>query len=173
MATKKSGDSRANIAAVYCTEAAAGTIAYAKFAFPFSIMDKMALNINRIEYWFSGYGNLNSTADQIVAALVAANSGVTDMTDQANPVILDSARIHRLDYGTAASAMIIEQPFMKDLSTLPGGGILCAPSPLSVAVQSVGASAVCACWVKLFYTYMSLTTDEYWELVESRRIISS
>jgi len=43
-------DTFANIAAVRVIESAANTQTSVKFDFPFSIMDKMALLISRIEY---------------------------------------------------------------------------------------------------------------------------
>jgi len=173
MATgKKSSDKFANLAAILVTESAAGTLSYARFAFPFSIMDKVGLVINRIEYWPGSLNQLNSSVDQVIIGLVAGNS-VVDIANQADPAILDSLRIQRLDLGAAASGALLSHPIVKDFSQLPGGGILTAPSPLSAAIQSAGAAAAMAAWIKIFYTYMTLSTDEYWEMVESRRIISS
>jgi len=171
MAGKKA-DSYANYAALKVTESAANTQTSAKFAFPFSIMDKTALIVNRIEYWWQNQGDLNSSGDYSTAALTVGAS-VVDITNQADPIIVDTARILRIDYGAAASGMMYTMPLIKDFSALPGGGLLIAPSPLYVMIQSVGAAAALAVWIKMFYTSVSLSSDEYWELVESRRIISS
>jgi hypothetical protein len=169
---KSSADKFANIAAINAVEAVAGTTAYARFNFPFSIMDKVGLIISRIEYWPYNLSNLNSSTDTLTAALIAA-SAILDLTNQADPAMLDSFRIIRNDLGAAATGALERLPIIKDFSDIPGGGILCAPSPLNVAVQGVGGAGVVGCWVKLFYTYVEMTTDEYWEMVESRRIISS
>jgi hypothetical protein len=171
MAVKKT-DKAANLAALYVTETVAGTIAYARFAFPFSIMDKVGLVISRLEYWFQGLAQLNSTGDSCSAALIAGTS-IVSISNQADPQILDSVAISRFDFGAAASGVFWTTPIVKDFSQLSGGGILVAPSPLSIAVQSATAGGVMAVWVRAWYTYMDLSTDEYWELVESRRIISS
>ena len=168
----KTKDQYANIAAAVATEAVAGTAAYARFNFPYSVTDKVAILISRIEYWFGNLNQLNGSGDVCYAGLVAANS-VVDVTNQADPAVVDSTRIYRLDMGAAASGMLIVYPIVKEFSNLPGQGILVAPSPLSAIVQSVGAGGIMNCWVKLFYTYKELATDEYWELVESRRIITS
>ena len=169
---KSAADSYVNVAAVKVQETAANTFTAAKFAFPFSIMDKMGLIINRIEYWFEAMAQMNSVEDSIHALLTAASS-VVDITNQADPLIIDSYRIVREDVGVAASGLYVLQPFVKDFSALPGGGILVAPSPLYAAIKGTGCAAVTACWLKLFYTYIELATDDYWQLVESRRIISS
>lgn len=168
----KSKDTYANLAAVYVEESAANTQTAAKFNFPFSIQDKVALLISRIEYWWVGLTNLNGTGDQTCVAL-ATNASLTNITSQNDPMIVDNARVLRADLGTAASGVLETLPFIKDFANLPGGGILVAPAPLYAIVQSTGAAAVCGCWMKLFYTYKELATEEYWELVESRRIIST
>lgn len=165
-------DQYANIAAVYVTEAVAGTQASAKFAFPFSIMDKMGLLVNRIEYWIGNLTQMNSSSDAIYCGLCAASS-VVDLTNQADPAIIDTARIQRIDLGAAASGFFVMQPHTRDFASLPGQGILVAPNPLYAIIQGVGCGAVVSMWMRVFYTYMEMSTDEYWQLVESRRIISS
>jgi len=169
---KKTIDQYANVAALQVTESAAGTLTTAKFAFPFSIMDKMAILVSRIEYWPGGLDQLNSTGDYILGGITVAAS-VTDLRTQSDPQVVDSFSYGRIDLGTAATGMFKAMPWVKDLSNLPGGGILLAPNPLYVAVKSNGAGGPTSLWVRLYYTYMELSTEEYWQLVESRRIISS
>jgi len=168
---KKIIDQYANLAAINVVETAAGTLTSAKFSFPFSIMDKMALLVSRIEYWPGAIEQLNSTGDYILGGIIAAAS-VLDLRDQSDPLVIDSFSLGRLDQGTAATGHLINMPWVKDLSNLPGGGILLAPNPLYVAVKGSGAAGVVSLWVRMYYTYMELATDEYWQLVESRRIIS-
>ena len=172
MAGKKVIDQYCNIAAVKPTEASAGTAVYEKFAFPFSIMDKMALLISRIEYLFGSLQNLNSGTDYVLSGL-SVSSNVSDLTIQSDPAVIDSCRIARYDFGTAASGMLQQQPLIKDFSSLPGGGLLVAPNPLYGFCLSSGAGGVMLCWIRMYYTYMELSSDEYWQLVESRRVISS
>lgn len=169
---KKVQDRFANVAAINVIEPAAGTPGYEKFNFPYSILDKMGLLISRIEYWFGSLPQLNSGGDNIIAGLTA-QSPVVSLTNQSDPSIIDTARLLRLDYGAAASAELHFQPTLKDFSNLPGGGILVAPAPLYGAVVSTGAGGAMSCWIRLYYTYMELSTEDYWQLVESRRIISS
>lgn len=169
---KSQTDKFANIAAIEVTETAAGTLSYAKFNFPYSVMDKMALLINRIEYLPLSISSLNSSTDNVIIGLIAATSLVS-ISNQADPALLDSMRLIRNDLGAAASGALLSFPYIKDFSAMPGGGILVAPSPLCACIQSTGAGGAMNAWVKFFYTAVSLSTDEYWELVESRRIISN
>lgn len=168
----KGMDMVANIAAIKVVESAANTQTSAKFAFPFSIMDKTAIIISRIEYWITDLGALNSTTDSITAALTVAGT-VTDITNQADPTIVDTMRVERFDLGAAASGLLWGMPSVKDFANLPGGGLMVAPAPLYGMLQGNGNAAAMTLWLKLFYTYKSLTADQYWELVESRRIISN
>lgn len=173
MAAKKNTlDTYANIAAISVVESSATTQTAAKFAFPFSIMDKMAILVSRIEYWWQFPSRLVGADDYVIAAL-SASATIIDLSNQADPLIIDSARLYRMDAGTAATATYLSMPFVKDFSDLPGGGILMAPSPLYAMVQSYSTSNPLGVWMRLYYTYMEMATDEYWQLVESRRIISS
>lgn len=172
MATKKVIDKFANIAAVSVTESAAGTATFTKFAFPFSIMDKMALLISRIEYSFGNIVQLNTSGDYIIAGLTVSNT-LTDLSTQSDSQIIDSSKLLRQDIGTAASGQLYSLPVIKDFANLPGGGLLVAPNPLYAGIISSGAGGVTVAWLRMYYTYLELDTDEYWQLVESRRVISS
>jgi len=168
---KKVTDQYCNVAAIDLTESAANTLTVAKFAFPFSIMDKMGLLISRVEYEFA---NLNTvfaaSADQIIAGITA--SATASLIDPTDPGQIDVIKWTRTDFGTAANAIITAAPSIKDFSMLPGGGLLVAPNPLYAAIMGVSAGAAGRVKVKMFYTYMELGTEEYWQLVESRRVIS-
>lgn len=172
MAVKKAKDTFANVAALLVTESAANTQTSAKFAFPFSIMDKMGLIIARVEYWFNVLSQFNSSGDGVYIGLSAA-AAITSITSQNDPLLIDSCWISRVDLGTAASGVVYTTPLVKDFTDLPGGGLLVAPNPFYGIIQSSGAAGANAAWIKVFYTYMEMDTDEYWQLVESRRVISS
>lgn len=165
-------DTFANLAAIRVVESAAATQTSAKYNFPFSIMDKTGLIISRIEYWLPSLVALNTSADIVYVALTT-NATVADIANQTDPLIVDIMSVIRTDVGTAASGLLDAMPIIKDFSSLPGGGLLVAPSPLYAMIQGVGTTPAIAAYVKLFYTYVDLNTDEYWQLVESRRIISS
>lgn len=169
---KKVLDQYANVAAIDLIESAANTLTVAKFAFPFSIMDKMALLLSRIEYEFA---NLNTvfaaTADQMMAGVATQDN--VDLTSPTASSLVDVMKLTRTDFGAAATGILTVQPLIKDFSNLPGGGLLVAPNPLYGAIMGVSAAAAGRVKIRMFYTYLELATDEYWQLVESRRIIST
>lgn len=168
---KKTIDKYANMAAITVEMATANTTAYKSFNFPFSAIDKVAILIGRIEYTFRGMHQLNSANDAARGGLCCASS-VASVDDLTDPLILDSMRAQRLDFGTAANSNIFWQPFVKDFSTLPGGGLLVAPTPLYAFMGSSNAADVMQLDMRFFFNYVSLATEDYWELVETRRIIS-
>jgi hypothetical protein len=169
---KKALDSYANVAALLVEEATANTGKWEKFAFPFSIMDKMALLLSRVEYICNIPGAIAAGGDAIFMGL-SVSANLADVSAQNDPLIIDDIELSRLDTGVAASATILAMPYYKDFSTLPGGGILVAPAPLYGYIKGASCGAASSAWIKLYYTYLELAADEYWQLVESRRIISS
>lgn len=171
MATQKKMDKYANLAAMTLNMTVANTAVFEKFDFPFSIMDKVALLISRVEYWFTALNQLDTGQDYVVGALTVSKN-TSSLVDIEDPTIIDSMRIMRIDIGTAASGFFFTQPFTRDFSTLPGGGLLVAPNPLYLAVSSSAAGGVMGCSFRMYYTAVDLNPDEYWQLVESRRIIT-
>jgi len=173
MPGKKAKDSFANYAALTIVESAANTFTSSKFQFPFSIMDKTGLVIQRMEYDLTSFtGAFAATGDTLTFGICVA-AAITDVDNPADPLIVDTARIRRSDFGAAASGLAMNFPIIKDFTNLTGGGLLVAPNPLYGFIKGISAGAAGTVAIKLFYTYMELDTDEYWQLVESRRIISS
>jgi hypothetical protein len=87
------------------------------------------------------------------------------------PEILFYARLQRIDIGTAASGFFVDFPKKLDFTNLPGGGILVPADRLYVGVKSTGASGVNGVKMRLYYTVMQLATEDYWQLIEARRIM--
>jgi len=136
-----------------------------------SLFEKMAWLISRVEYFISGYSSFNSTADMVTWGLSTTDQ-LTSIS-LSNGAVFDYANLQRLDLGVSATGMMINLPLVKDFSQLPGGGILVPPNPLYLGVVGNGMAAAMQVTAKLYYLNYQLATDEYWELVESRRIISS
>ncbi len=171
MAGKGSLDKFANIAGMSLAMTAANTTTYGKFDFPFSVMDKTALLISRIEYILAGIDQLNSSGDYCIMGL-SVRKDLTLITDVEDPAILDTTRLWRYDLGAAATGNFIQYPIIRDFSTLPSGGMIVAPNPLYFFVGSSGAGGVLSGYVRIWYTNLALADSEYWQLVESRRIIT-
>jgi len=176
MATKAT-DTFANIAAIQCDESAANTLTYKKLETGIAVFEKVAWLISRIEYAINNIGaaQLNATGDTIRLALTVSNmlASLSSGIQQTASEVLHAMLIQRQDYGAAASGGLHIQPFAFDFSMLPGGGILVPPTAIYLAVQGEGCVAANTAWARIYYTTRQLSTEDYWQLVEARRIIAS
>lgn len=173
MANEVKTDQFANQAVIRCTETGANTLTFQKLETGISLFDKVAWVISRLEYLVSvaDFGYFNSTVDSLAFGLSTVNTLTT--LDITNSAIFDYNFITRLDLGTAASGMMLTQPFIKDFSQLAGGGIIVPPTPLYLGVVGAGLSAAATIVCKMYYTNLPLKPEQYWELVEARRMITS
>jgi len=173
-----SKDAFANMAVITLTESAANTLTYVKLETGIALFEKMAWLIHRLEFFFQGEtaANLAADTDTCLWALCATNTLTTLASGNTilNPAVIYGQRIARLDTGVAANAHIRVNPSIIDFSTLPGGGILVPPNPLYAAIQGANAPNAFNAYLRIYYTNYTLSgADQYWELVESRRVISA
>lgn len=168
-ASKK--DLYTNFAFGSVTASAANVLTFAQIISGVSIHEKVAWIIHRVEYYFSALtiADMDNTADLLQVALTGSDSLAS--------LEVDEARIYdKLDYltrhdGTAASAQYIEQPFIHDYSQMPGGGLLIPPHPLFCAIVSTGFTIAVVAVARIYFTYKSLTSEEFWELVQTRQVV--
>lgn len=173
MAKQGAGDLFANQAVITCTESAANTLTFKKLETGISLFEKLAWIIHRIDYYISNRlaAEFNGDGDSLAFALTTTDQ-LTSLA-LSNAAVLDWMEWMRADYGTAAAMVPAVSPITKDFASLPGGGLIVPPNPLYLGVKGTGLVAADTVTVKFYYTNRALSPDEYWELVESRRIISS
>jgi len=164
-----------NIAHILTTESAANTLTFQKLETSISINQKVAWLVHKIDYYLAGVVTsaiFDTSADSWLGGLVVSNS-LTDLADQSNPAILDSMQIRRIDLGTAASGMFFLSPVTHEFSMLPGGGLLVPPAPLYGAVKGTSLGAASVMRLRIYYSPIDLKTDEYWQLLEMYRMITT
>lgn len=166
-------DQFSNLATISTTESAANTLTFKKLETGISLQDKVAWVISRIEYFTSDMNNtvFNATDDILSFGLSVGNTFSSPTLTE--PTILDLVYVYRRDFGTAATGGFQTMPIVKDFSDLPGGGILLAPVPLYGFIKGSGLTAAATIVARINYTLMPLAVDQYWQLVESRRVIQS
>jgi len=172
MAAKSTQDVFANIAYLDATESVAGTLTFAQLAMSSNLIgEKYAIIIHKAEArQHNPYSDFNSSGDVARYALTVTNS-ITDITDLAQPEILFYADIARVDLGAAASGLFISRPWIRDFMDLPGGGLLVPADRLYLGVQGVGLANVLRMSMRLYYSVKQLSTEDYWELIEARRVM--
>jgi len=173
MATKNTTDQFANLAIISVTESAANTLTYKKLETGISLSEKVAWVISRLEFSSGEFGPtiFNGTGDELRIALTVSNS-MTALVGT-DPMVLDFLKINRFDYGTAANAIMPVQPIIKDYTNLPGGGIIVPPQPLYLAAVGSGLASATTVVCRIYYTLLPLAVDQYWELIEARRVLAS
>jgi len=173
-----SKDKFANMATITLQESAANTLTFLKLETGIALFEKVAWLISRLEFFLQSRDTTNFAAsdDAVLWALCASNqiASLALGATITNPAIIYGQRVKRLDLGAAASGGFYQDPQIIDFSTMPGGGILVPPNPLYGAIQGSQAPAAMLGYLRIYYTNYTLAgADEYWELVESRRVISA
>jgi hypothetical protein len=173
MAALVSKDKYANMALMRVVESAANTLTFLKLETGISINQKVAWLLNRIEYFPNTYGAamFNADGDSLVCGLSVGNSWTQPLMSE--KAIIDIFSATRNDYGVAASSDMRLDPYIKDLSTLPGGGLMVPPAPFYGFVRGSSLVAAMTVYIRIFYTTIDLTTEDYWELAESFRPLSA
>jgi len=171
MAGTKVLDKYANLAALYVLQDVANTVKYTSFNFPFSVMDRIGLIVSRIEYQPTALQQLDASADTIEVGVSVANN-LADPYDVTDARLVDYQTMIRRQDAAPTSSYLERLPIIKDFSTLPGGGLLIAPNPLYAFVHTGGAGAVMGLRVRFWYTWMVMAAEDYWQLVESRRVVA-
>jgi hypothetical protein len=166
-------DQFANYAIIEVLESAANTLTFKKLETGISLNEKVAWIIHRIEYIIDGLdGTLFNAALDVLTFGLSLSNAFSAPTVAENTII-DYNRSIRVDIGTAASGYFQLQPFVKDFASLPMGGTIVPPTPLYLFVKGTGLTAAAKITARLHYTLRTLKVEDYWELVEARRVLSS
>lgn len=170
---KAQADKFANIAALSIAESAANTLTFKKVETGVSMNEKIAWIINCIEFFFApSMTDFADTGDYLDVALTVSNT-VASLSNLLDPQVLVMQRLLKQEDGAPATAFMMYQPVIRDLSTIPGGGIILPPNPLYIAAKGSGLASATTTFMRLYYTTLILSVDEYWELVEARRMVTA
>ena len=162
-------DKYSNILSEQLTLSAANTLSFSAIDVGLNLFDKIALLVHKIQILVtSGF------VTEMVAVTDSATWGIVQSNSITTLSLSERACIDVIDYhlnvrGTAGDAELVAQPFERDYSTLPGGGILIAPKPLYFAATSGGWTAALNSTLRMYFTIHKLKDADYLELLESRR----
>lgn len=162
----------ANQAYLSVTESGANTLTFSKLETGVSIYEKVGWLISRIDYFFGlSVANFGATADAIRFGITVSDVIASMLPGMSS--VVDLNMITRTDLGTAGSGMFTREPFIKDFSNLLGGGLLVPPNPIYIGAQGTTLTSAMTISARLFYSVVHLKTEEFWELVEQRRMIGT
>jgi hypothetical protein len=169
--SKKMADKFSNVARVSVTMSAAQTLTFNELNTGIAIFDKAAWIIHRIEYYFgvSTVNEMTADGDYLVVGL-STNNSITSIATTL-PQVIDMVRLYRHDFGAAASGSLLVQPLVRSFEDLPGGGLIVPGDKLYLGMDTVGLANAGFCEARIRFSYMQLSQADYWELVESTRVI--
>lgn len=151
-------------------ESSANTLTFNQLLTNVSIHEKVGWVISRIDYEFlMAPANFAAEGDGIKFGISVSDQLAA--VSQEYSGVLDYNSFYRRDYGTAASTIIDKNPRTKSFADLPGGGLLVPPNPLFIFVEGVALTSPITVEARMFYTQRSLKVEDFWELVEMRRMI--
>lgn len=169
-------DSYANIGAIGVVMSGANTLTFQELQTYISVFDKKALVIHKIIYALPNatWLELDAEADQAVFGLSTSNNfTLASAADLYNrPDVVDFNHLYTILAGTPADIERRIGQFEKDFSTIEGGGLLVPARPLYGWMTTSGFAAAGSCYMRVYFTVKDVGVDEYWELVESTRIVS-
>lgn len=172
-AVKGKVDKYANVAALYAIETGLGAGGYAQINTGISLQDKVAWLINRIEWCPLDVNstNFNSDGDYVAFGLCTSLDYAPPASPRfSDPALIDYNRIQRCDIGAAATGMWRDITYIKDFSTLPGGGMLVPAVGIYTFVKTVGCTGTGQIAGRLFFSIIELGTEDYWELIQAYRV---
>lgn len=165
----KEKDKFPNIIVKRATQSAANTITFEEIQVGLNLFDRAGLLITRVEYSPSEASLNEMTAEGDVIEMGLTNNDGLSSLLPSDEQVLDVASLQRRDFGTAASAQILERTLQRDFSTLPGGGILVPPKPLYIGIASTGLASAAVADFRIYFVVIRLESSEYLELLETRR----
>lgn len=169
MATARKADKYPNIINISCEQSATNTMTFEEVDLGMSLLDRSGIIIHRYEMWPE-----NNALDALVANTdiitmgIAADSNLTDINLDERAVI-DSVRLRPVVSGTPATSQVVTLPLEKSFESLPGEGLLVAPRPLYVGVDSAGMAAAITVIFRIYFTIVKMADSDYFELLQSRR----
>jgi len=153
------------------TESVVNTLTFKEIMTNVSIFDKAAWIVQRLEWYFdvASVAQLTTAAKLIQVALTATDKTTSLGLD--NPSVIDNFQLSVL-YQSAVGQQLYSMPFTRDFTNLSGGGLIIAPRPLFIGLKGTGLATAAVCSLRGYFTSLSLTSDNYFELIDFYRIVS-
>lgn len=149
------------------------TLSFAELATFVSVFEKKAFLISRVEYNFTVNAMLEFDAETDYVNYGLSTSNTFTVVDLSIAQIFDFNRLQLSLHAAGVSSEMIRMPFIKDLSTLPSGGILVPSRPIFIWMKSAGWVTAESVSARIYFTVVDLKADEYWELVEATRLVGA
>jgi hypothetical protein len=150
-----------------------------QIVFGLSILDKVGVLIHRVDFDVEVSPPLPAAPvrGKIVFGISAVSmSTQVEVENDNNPAwVVRRTIMEEIDNGGVAvgEARNVWPTLVADFSTLPGGAIITPPSTVFLTGWAITGTSgvVIVVRSRLYYTITELSTEDYWQLVEARRMI--
>lgn len=164
----QSQDRYVNVFNAQVAQTANNTLTFEEIDFGLNLFDKVGILIHRLEMYSNvATAQLVSGADILRSAITQSNQ--ISSISPSERAIVDLFELRIIQAGTPANNELLVEPVVHDWSQVPGGGLLVAPKPLYLAVDTSGYTATETVDMRIYFTIKKLRDAEYFELLESRR----
>lgn len=174
MAVKGNQDQFAQLAYLTVTESAANTLTFAKLEVATGALlgkQKYGMVIHQIQYMIPPTSRkLLLDEDDVLSLAITVGENLTTI-DLESPDVVDNFTLGLNKYGVAASGWGVELPITHNFT--PFGSLLVAADRLYLAIKGLSLASAAAAKARIWYTIKELSVEDYWDLVESRRIITT
>ena len=160
----------ANQACITVTESALNTLTFQKLETGISIGARQAWVVHRLEYFLDSASLMNGNDDALQVGVSQSNSWSSVSPSEAS--IMDICWVTMIFNGAPANAHLVWNPVIKDLSGLPGGGLIIVPNPLYAFAKGTGLTGPSTNRVKLYYTQIEVKEQEFYDLWQSRVMLT-
>lgn len=151
------------------TEATANTLAFAKISSGIQPLEKIGWVLQKLIFETTAVPLMNGTGDAVTFGLTVSNQ-LTSLVNT-DPAVVYKRTLQRLDFGTAASAIVYDNYWEVDFSSLQGGGLLVLPNPLYLAAQGTGLSAASTTIMRALFYPIAMSPEDYFNLVQNRQVL--
>lgn len=172
MPTAQKADKFANIANLIVTETAANTLTFEQLQTGAGVFEKVALLIHRIEYVLTtAVLNLLLANDDLLEVAWCTSNQITGLAKDKAEVI-DQLVVDGILSGTSANRSHYFMPVVHDFSNLPGGGIIYPAPNIYLAIEGTSLASAAFCRSCMYFSYVTLAGEDFWELVQATRALT-
>lgn len=164
-------DKYAQIGYLTVTETAAATLTFAGLSVFSNVLSNKGMVIHRAEYSLprQDWSKLNASNEQVIFGLSGSEKITT--TIMSNPEIYDYNDTIQVHMGTAGTGVYIDQPKVKDYTSLPGGGLLVPADRLFAYIAGVSTTDPLTVTCRFWFTIIELGPQDYLELAQAMRVL--
>ena len=163
----------ANIAHIDVTEGGANTITAVKLDAGIAVFQRTALVLHQIEFRPNGSTMAMVLEDSDTFAMAITTSDSLSNLERDQAAIVDLVEYKVIDHGTAANDETVPLPFIHNFCSFPSGGIIVPGNAVYATVKGTSLAGAGRCIFSLWFSYMELKAEDYYDLMQASQALIS